>query len=90
MKEQKQGKEVVNNPPHYRSRVSANKMKAIIDRIVKRGYIEAIDVIDAFALNFTLGSVVKYILRCGEKDDAVIELEKSAWYVNHEKEMRSV
>jgi len=84
MKESKQGKEVVDHPNHYKPRVSKEKMKFIIDRIVKRGYLEAIDVIEAWNLNFNLGSNVKYVLRCGEKDDEITELEKSDWYIKEE------
>jgi hypothetical protein len=47
---------------------------------------EAIDVIDAWQLNFNLGNVVKYISRNGIKDpDAFIEdLEKARWYLDRE------
>lgn len=64
----KQGEEVVDHPKHYAG---------------KNG-IEAIDVIDAFNLNFNLGSAVKYILRLGKKDDEVTELEKAVWYLQRE------
>ena len=46
-------KEWVNHPTHYQS---------------KNG-MEVIDVIDNFELNFNLGNAVKYILRCGKKDN---------------------
>ena len=84
----KQGKEVVKNPPHYHSKCSEAEMKAIIERINKRGYLEAIDVIDAFKLDFSLASTTKYILRLGDKDDEITELDKAAWYIDHEIEMR--
>lgn len=84
----KQGKEVVENPPHYKARVSSNRMKLITDRILERGHLEAIDVIDAFGLNFNLGSIVKYVLRCGQKDDEITELKKAAWYLNDEISLR--
>ena len=63
-------------------------MEYIINRIVKRGYIEAIDVIDAWNLNFNLGSCVKYELRLGEKDDEITEIDKAIQYLQFEKEMR--
>lgn len=66
------GNEVVDHPSHYAG---------------KNG-IEAIDVIDAYDLNFNMGSALKYILRCGKKDDAIIELEKAIWYLKHEVELR--
>ena len=84
----KQGKEIVDSPQHYHPRVSKQEMDAIIDRINKRGYIEVIDVIQAWNLNFSLGSSAKYILRCGEKDDEVTELKKAIKYLEFEIEQR--
>lgn len=65
----------------------------------KSGGLEAIDVIEAFELNFHLGNTMKYILRAGKKageDDsindrrrkAINDLEKSAWYLAREIERR--
>ena len=45
---------------------------------------ECIDVIEALDLNFNLGNALKYIWRCGYKDDEVQELEKAVWYLNRE------
>lgn len=51
----------------------------------KTGGIEAIDVIEAWDLDFCLGNTVKYIARCGKKSDKVVEdLKKAAWYLNRE------
>lgn len=51
----------------------------------KTGGIEAIDVIEAWNLDFCLGNTVKYIARCGKKSDKVLEdLKKAAWYLNRE------
>ena len=51
----------------------------------KRGGIEAIDVIEAWGLGFSLGNVVKYIARCGRKSDNVLgDLKKASWYLNRE------
>lgn len=61
--------EAVNNPSHYGG--------------ADNPY-EAIKVIDAWDLNFNLGNTVKYIARCGKKDDELQELEKAAWYLNNE------
>ena len=61
-------KEAVNHPKHYQSKTG----------------LEAIDVIEAFDLNFNLGNVIKYILRCGKKDADVQELEKARWYLERE------
>ena len=46
--------------------------------------IEAIEVIDAFNLNFNLGNVIKYILRSDKKGNKKIDLEKACWYLNRE------
>lgn len=47
------------------------------------GGIEAIDVIEAYGLDFHLGNAVKYILRAGRKTDSPVEdLEKAIWYIN--------
>jgi hypothetical protein len=62
-------KEAVNNPAHYGG--------------ADNPY-EAIKVIDAWDLGFNLGNTVKYIARCGKKDDEIQELEKAAWYLNNE------
>jgi hypothetical protein len=62
-------KEAVNNPAHYGG--------------ADNPY-EAIKVIDAWDLNFNLGNTVKYIARCGKKDNEIQELEKAAWYLNNE------
>ena len=56
------------------------------------GTYEAINVIEAWDLNFSLGSAIKYISRCGLKPDASLDnkykaiedLRKAAWYINRE------
>jgi hypothetical protein len=52
--------------------------------------IEAIDVIEAFELNFSLGSAVKYILRAGKKptETAEEDLSKAVWYIQREIQRR--
>ena len=47
---------------------------------------EAIKVIEVWNLNFSLGSVVKYVARHGSKPgaDAVEDLRKAAWYCERE------
>lgn len=45
---------------------------------------EAIEVIEDFELNFNLGNVIKYILRCGKKDDAIEDLRKAQYYLTRE------
>jgi hypothetical protein len=60
----------VNHPPHYR----------------KDTGFEAIDVIEAWDLNFNLGNTVKYISRNGKKDpdEYILDLEKARWYIDRE------
>jgi hypothetical protein len=60
----------VDHPKHYRS---------------DTGF-EAIDVIEAWGLNFNLGNTVKYISRNGIKDSAkrIEDLEKAQWYLDRE------
>jgi hypothetical protein len=64
------GKEMVNHPEHYGG--SENKY-------------EAIKVIDAWDLGFSLGNTVKYISRAGkkDKDKEIQDLKKAAWYLQH-------
>lgn len=59
----------VNHPAHYTD-----------------GKIEVIDFIDDKKLNFNRGNAVKYIARAGKKsaDTEIEDLEKAAWYLNHE------
>lgn len=46
--------------------------------------LEAIDVIDAFDLNFCLGNAIKYILRAGRKGGKDEDLKKAVWYLQRE------
>lgn len=58
--------DMVNDPPHYKS---------------KNG-LEAIDVVEAFDLDFSLASAVKYILRSGNKFNEIEDLKKSIWFID--------
>ena len=43
---------------------------------------EAIKIIEVYDLNFSLGNVIKYVLRAGKKNESAIEdLEKAARYI---------
>ena len=59
----------VNNPKHYGGRDNPY---------------EAIKVIEAWELDFSLGNVVKYIARAGKKDEYryLEDLQKAAWYLD--------
>ena len=52
----------------------------------KRGGIEAIDVIEAWNLDFCPGNVIKYVSRAGYKDKGSREqyLRKALWYLSRE------
>lgn len=60
-------KELVNNPHHYGG---------------KENPYEAIKVIEAWDLDFHLGNTVKYIARCGRKDNTLQDLKKARWYLD--------
>lgn len=53
--------------------------------------VQAIDIIDAYDLNFNLGNAIKYICRAGKKvggmdanEAAKADLEKAKFYLLHE------
>lgn len=50
--------------------------------------IEAIDVIEDWKLNFSLGCVIKYVCRAEYKDSTIQDLEKASWYLTREIERR--
>lgn len=62
--------EQVNHPSHYGG---------------KDNQFEAIKVIDAWELGFSLGNTVKYISRAGKKNPTkeLEDLKKALWYLNH-------
>ena len=64
-------KEAVNHPEHYGG---------------KENPYEAIKVIRAWELGFSLGNTVKYISRAGKKDPSkrIEDLHKAMWYLQEE------
>ena len=46
--------------------------------------IEAIDIIESWELNFSLGNTIKYILRAPHKANQVEDLKKASWYILRE------
>lgn len=46
--------------------------------------IEAIDIIESWNLNFSLGNAIKYILRAPYKSNTLEDLRKAKWYINRE------
>lgn len=61
--------EKVNHPQHYGG---------------ENNVFEAINVIEAWELDFCLGNAVKYIARNGKKEEGkeVEDLQKAIWYIN--------
>ena len=62
--------EQVNHPDHYGG---------------KNNEYEAIKVIDAWGLGFSLGNTIKYISRAGKKgkNKELEDLRKAKWYLEH-------
>ena len=60
--------EAVNHPGHYGGDTTY----------------EAIKVIEAWGLGFSLGNCLKYLCRAGRKGDALEDLLKSRWYLDRE------
>lgn len=45
---------------------------------------EAIKVIEAWGLGFSLGNAVKYLSRAGKKGEKLEDLKKARWYIDRE------
>ncbi len=73
------------DPAHYRPTNA-------VDRTINLQDLQAIDVIEVFGLNYHLGTVAKYILRAGKKEElgydptvkAIEDLSKAQWYLARE------
>lgn len=82
------GNEIYEDEPSYEKEQPVDlKRRETVNHpsYYKTGGIEAIDIIEAWDLDFCLGNTVKYISRAGRKSDKVLEdLEKAAWYLNRE------
>jgi len=46
--------------------------------------VDVIDLVKIFGLNFNIGNVLKYIIRHGKKENAVLDLEKAREYLDRE------
>lgn len=86
------GDEIYEDAPSYaQEQLEYIEKRETVDHpsYYKTGGIEAIDVIEAWNLDFCLGNTIKYISRAGRKSDKVLEdLQKAAWYLNREIERR--
>lgn len=50
----------------------------------KEGEFEPIKIIQHYDLNFSLGNVIKYVLRAGKKGPAIEDLKKARNYLDFE------
>jgi hypothetical protein len=48
------------------------------------GSIEAVTIIEDWKLNFSLGNVIKYVLRAPYKGETEEDLRKALWYLQRE------
>lgn len=53
-----------------------------------KGGIEAIEVIEAYDLNFRLSNVIKYVLRHNHKGTPIQDLEKALFYLKRDIEKK--
>ena len=60
--------DLINHPPHYMSKTG----------------LEAIEVIEAFDLNYNLGVAVAYLLRCERKGNKAQDIKKAIWHLTRE------
>lgn len=74
--------EQVNHPSHYAA--PDVEAKPILETLGLYANAECINVIDAFNLNFSLGSAIKYLWRLNAKGDRLTNLQKAKWYLEHE------
>ena len=51
-----------------------------------KNHVTPIDVIEMYELNFSLGNVIKYVLRAGKKEGEtdLDDLKKASWYLQRE------
>lgn len=48
--------------------------------------IECIDIVEH--MSFNVGNAIKYLWRAGQKESALTDLKKAAWYINREIERK--
>lgn len=51
---------------------------------------EVIEIIEAFDLGFSLGNVIKYVLRSGKSVNELKDLEKAKWYLEREIDIHKI
>lgn len=75
--------ETVNHPHHYQGASDLARpvltlllsVSADLDR-------ECIEIIEEWGLDFHVGNAVKYLWLCGQKADAIEDLQKARWYLD--------
>jgi len=82
-----------NHPPYMDYDIKPQKQEQATNDVVNhpKHYtdtpfgLEVIEITDKY--DFSVGNALKYILRAGKKGDAVEDLEKAVWYLNHKIEL---
>jgi hypothetical protein len=69
-------KEMVNHPTHYGAGPDDPY--------------EVIKIIEHYNLSFSMGNVLKYMLRAGKKDEELQDLKKALWYLTREVKRKEV
>lgn len=68
----------------YKKHIKEEPMRGTQIHYEATGKYDVIDIIQDYKLNFNKGNIVKYILRCGKKDDEIQELNKAKDYIERE------
>ena len=75
----------IDNPPHYEQASPLGQLLLMrgLDLTQAELNMKCIDYLEANPLlcGFHLGNAIKYLWRCGEKDDVVTDCQKALWYL---------
>ena len=74
--------ELSHNP--HNEKCESSSMIDHPDHYAKGRKYEPIEVIEDWNLGFHTGNALKYISRIGRKDDAILDIDKSIWYLDRE------
>ena len=67
-----------------KAKIKANKKETVNHPSHYNQGIEAIEIIESWDLNFSLGNAIKYILRAPHKSNTLEDLKKAEWYIKRE------
>ena len=67
-----------------KAKTRANKKETVNHPSHYNQGIEAIEIIESWDLNFSLGNAIKYILRAPHKSNTLEDLKKAEWYIKRE------